>query len=91
LTLPFLEILYTQFQVTMGSIEQTLPIRAKATKPTFPKEANTIEYAESLDAKDHMRSFREKFTIPSKANIKATKLAKPGENTARHDFPRPRD
>jgi len=62
----------------MGSIEQALPFRAKATKPTFPKEANTKEYAESLDAKDHMRSFREKFTIPSKANIKATKLAKPG-------------
>jgi len=62
----------------MGSIEQTLPLRPTTTKPTFPKEANTKEYAESLDAKDHMRSFREKFIIPSKANIKATKLEKPG-------------
>jgi len=62
----------------MGSIEQAIPIVAKLSKPTFPKEAKTIEYAESLDAKDHMRLFRDKFTIPSKANIKATKLAKPG-------------
>ncbi|KAG9247066.1 kynureninase [Calycina marina] len=62
----------------MGSIEQSLAFRPKTTKPTFPSEANTQDYAASLDANDHMRSFREKFTIPSKANIKATKLAKPG-------------
>jgi kynureninase len=47
-------------------------------KPTFPAEANTLEYAQSLDAKDHMRGFRDKFIIPSKANIKTKKLAKPG-------------
>ncbi|KAH8596172.1 kynureninase [Bisporella sp. PMI_857] len=64
----------------MGSIEQEFPIRenVKITKPSFPSEANTIEYAKSLDAKDHLRYFREQFIIPSKANIKATKVEKPG-------------
>jgi len=47
-------------------------------KPTFPAEANTLEYARSLDAKDHLRAFRKQFTIPSKSNIKATKVVKPG-------------
>ncbi|RDW84497.1 kynureninase-2 [Coleophoma cylindrospora] len=58
----------------MGSIAQPLALA----KPTFPAEANSQDYARSLDAKDHMRSFRERFIIPSKANIKAKKLAKPG-------------
>jgi kynureninase len=52
-------------------------------KPTFPTEANTLEYAQSLDAKDHMRHFRDQFIIPSKANIKSKKVAKPGKT---HDF-----
>lgn len=59
----------------MGSIA----IEPQCTKPSFPAEANSLEYAQSLDAKDHMRSFREKFVIPSKTNIKAKKLSKPGE------------
>jgi kynureninase len=59
----------------MGSVEQP---SMKVEKPSFPSEANSLEYAQSLDAKDHMRKFRDQFIIPSKANIKATKLAKPG-------------
>ncbi|KAI9053232.1 hypothetical protein LZ554_002199 [Drepanopeziza brunnea f. sp. 'monogermtubi'] len=58
----------------MGSImleEQQTP------KHVFPAEANTLEYAQSLDAKDHLRSFREKFIIPSKSNIKTRTLVKP--------------
>jgi kynureninase len=47
-------------------------------KPTFPGEANTLEYAKSLDSKDHLRLFRQQFKIPSKPNIKATKLVKQG-------------
>jgi kynureninase len=47
-------------------------------KPTFPDEANTLEYAKSLDAKDHLRTFRDQFIIPSKSNIKAKKVVKPG-------------
>ena len=48
-------------------------------KPTFPDNAATREYAASLDAADPLGSFRHKFIIPSKANITAKKLAKPGE------------
>lgn len=48
------------------------------TKPTFPENAATKEYAASLDAADPLRAFREKFIIPSKANIASKKLAKPG-------------
>ncbi|KAL3419502.1 biosynthesis of nicotinic acid protein [Phlyctema vagabunda] len=59
----------------MGSVE---PAQVKLVKPTFPVEADTLEYAQSLDAKDHLRSFRNRFIIPSKANIKSKKLAKPG-------------
>jgi kynureninase len=63
----------------MGSIatEQTVDTVAK---PTFPAEAVRKEYAQSLDDKDHLRDFRDKFIIPSKANIKSKKLAKPGQH-----------
>jgi kynureninase len=59
----------------MGSIAQE---PQAVTKSTFPAEALTLEYAQSLDAKDPLRSFRSKVTIPSKANIKSTKVVKPG-------------
>jgi hypothetical protein len=63
----------------MGSIA-TEQSPLKMAKPSFPSEANTKEYAQSLDAKDHMRSFREKFIIPSKANVKSKRVAKPGKS-----------
>ncbi|KAL4804456.1 kynureninase 2 [Aspergillus unguis] len=47
-------------------------------KPTFPDNAASQEYAASLDAADPLAGFREKFIIPSKANIASKKLAKPG-------------
>ena len=48
-------------------------------KPTtFPAEAATHEHAALLDAADPLREFRDKFIIPSKANIATKKLAKPG-------------
>ncbi|EYE99933.1 kynureninase [Aspergillus ruber CBS 135680] len=47
-------------------------------KPEFPADAGTKEYAASLDAADPLRSFRDEFIIPSKANIACKKLAKPG-------------
>jgi kynureninase len=59
----------------MGSIAIDLP---QSVKPAFGADANSIEYARSLDAKCHMRSFREKFIIPSKADMKAKKVVKPG-------------
>lgn len=60
----------------MGSI--AIEEHQKFSKPSFSAEANTLEYAKSLDAKDHLRSFREKFIIPSKANTKTKKVVKPG-------------
>lgn len=47
-------------------------------KPEFPADADTKEYAASLDAADPLRGFRDEFIIPSKANIASKKLAKPG-------------
>ncbi|PLN86324.1 kynureninase [Aspergillus taichungensis] len=47
-------------------------------KPVFPAEAGTKEYAAALDAADQLAGFRDKFIIPSKANIATKKLAKPG-------------
>lgn len=44
----------------------------------FPAEAATKEYAASLDSSDSLAAFREKFIVPSKANIASKKLAKPG-------------
>ncbi|KAG4412465.1 Kynureninase (L-kynurenine hydrolase) [Cadophora malorum] len=61
----------------MGSIMPEEQQQQQTIKPTFAQEANTLEYAQSLDAKDHMRSFREKFIIPSKSNIKTKKVVQP--------------
>jgi hypothetical protein len=59
----------------------TTPVASQAESSKFqpfPAHATSLEYAQSLDAADPLRSFREKFIIPSKENLKATKLAKPG-------------
>ena len=50
----------------------------KPSKPVFPADADTKEYAASLDAADPLRGFRDEFIIPSKANIASKQLAKPG-------------
>ena len=50
----------------------------KPSKPVFPADADTREYAASLDAADPLRGFRDEFIIPSKANIACKQLAKPG-------------
>jgi kynureninase len=47
-------------------------------KPLFPAEANSLEFAQSLDGKDQLRSFRQKFIIPSKTNIKSKSVTTPG-------------
>jgi kynureninase len=61
----------------MGSI--AVEEQQQMKKPSFPAEANSLKFAQSLDAKDHLRSFREKFIIPSKANIKSKTVSKPGQ------------
>ncbi|CAL3961885.1 unnamed protein product [Diplocarpon coronariae] len=58
----------------MGSIT---PEEQQALEPSFPAEANTLQYAQSLDAKDPLRSFREQFIIPSKSNLQTKKVVKP--------------
>ena len=60
----------------MGSI--AIEEQTKVSKVSYPKEANTLDYAKSLDARDHLREFRSKFIIPSKANLKATTVSTPG-------------
>lgn len=62
----------------MGSIEVSVRPKVSEVKPKFSAEANTEAYAKSLDAEDPLRSFRDKFIIPSKANLKAKGLNKPG-------------
>lgn len=49
-----------------------------AIKPVFPADADTKEYAASLDEADPLCNFRDEFIIPSKANIACKRLAKPG-------------
>ena len=44
----------------------------------FAAEANTLEYAQSQDAKDELRHLRSEFIIPSKTNLRSRNLAKPG-------------
>jgi len=51
----------------------------KSPKPSFPAEATSKEYAISLDKSDPLRSLRDEFIIPSKANLASKKLAKPGK------------
>lgn len=56
----------------------TLSNGTKPSKPAFPADADTKEYAASLDAADPLRGFRGEFIIPSKASIACKQLAKPG-------------
>jgi hypothetical protein len=48
-------------------------------KIVFPRDANTEEYARKLDSQDPMRSFRDKFIIPTKDSLKRKQLEKAGE------------
>lgn len=57
-----------------------VPLAIRSSKPVYPETAATKDYAASLDASDPLKDFRNKFIIPSKANINSKKLAKPGMN-----------
>lgn len=63
---------------TAATSSSIMSTNGTLSKPEFPANAASKEYAASLDAADPLASFREKFIIPSKANIASTKLAKPG-------------
>ncbi|KAK5090795.1 Kynureninase (L-kynurenine hydrolase) [Lithohypha guttulata] len=43
----------------------------------FPAEATALDYAKSQDAKDSLQHLRSEYIIPSKANLKARRLAQP--------------
>lgn len=61
-------------------IESETPMLSSMTSK-FPTEAHTEDYARSLDAQDPLRSFREKYIIPSKASLKSTTLSKPDQSS----------
>jgi len=58
------------------------PSKVETEKPSitfdFPEDANTLEYAKAQDLKEPLRDLRGEYIIPSKANLKSTRLAKPG-------------
>ena len=54
------------------------PSRITTSPYSFPAEADSLEYAKSQDTKDPLHHLRSEYVIPSKANLKARKLAKPG-------------
>lgn len=54
------------------------PSRVQVSPYDFPAEANSLEYAQSQDTKEPLRHLRDEYIIPSKANLKARKLAKAG-------------
>lgn len=62
----------------MGSIE--LPTHLKA---IFPSEANSEEYARSLDAKSSLRHLRDDFVIPTKKSLKTKTATRHGMNYSR--------
>ncbi|KAK4549369.1 Kynureninase 1 [Oleoguttula mirabilis] len=43
-------------------------------QPKFSGDANTLEYAESLDASDSLRHLRDQFILPTKASLKKKAL-----------------
>ena len=42
--------------------------------PSFPAEANTLQYAQSLDAQDEIGHLRGEFLIPTKRSLKKKAL-----------------
>ncbi|KAK3994249.1 putative kynureninase [Cladorrhinum sp. PSN332] len=52
-------------------------------KPTFPPEADTIEYAKLLDSQDKLSHLRDQFNIPTRGSLKKKALngTIPGETT----------
>ena len=65
-------------------------LRGEGPKAEFPSHATDQDYARLLDAQDPLRTFREKFIIPSKADIEGSHvLFKPeaGSSAPKHSVP----
>ncbi|KAK4224227.1 putative kynureninase [Podospora fimiseda] len=56
-------------------------------KPTYPPEADTLEYARLLDSQDKLSHLRDEFIIPTRDSLKKTALdgTIPGETTNDND------
>ncbi|KAG5981312.1 Kynureninase 1, partial [Claviceps digitariae] len=42
--------------------------------PKFPQDAQTLAFAQRLDAQDHLRHLRNEFVLPTKASLKKKAL-----------------
>ncbi|EPE06502.1 kynureninase [Ophiostoma piceae UAMH 11346] len=56
------------------SFNETLAVLRAGQKPQFPGNANSLDYARSMDGQDPLRHLRGEYIIPSKAMIKKRKL-----------------
>lgn len=50
--------------------------------PNFPPDANSLEFAKSLDAQDDLSHMREQFNIPTKGSLRRKTLKPTATGTA---------
>ncbi|EGO57264.1 hypothetical protein NEUTE1DRAFT_145950 [Neurospora tetrasperma FGSC 2508] len=58
----------------MNDFASKVKVLRDGQKPEFPPNANTLEYAQSLDAQDQLSHFRDEFIIPTRASLKKKAL-----------------
>ncbi|KAK1774770.1 pyridoxal phosphate-dependent transferase [Copromyces sp. CBS 386.78] len=58
----------------MSDFASKVKVLRDGQKPQFPSNANTQEYAQSLDAQDELRHFRHEFIIPTRGSLKKKAL-----------------
>lgn len=58
----------------MNDFASKVKVLRDGQKPEFPFNANTLEYAQSLDAQDQLSHFRDEFIIPTRASLKKKAL-----------------
>lgn len=58
----------------MSDFASKVKVLRDGQKPEFPSNANTLEYAQFLDAHDELRHFRDEFIIPTRASLKKKAL-----------------
>lgn len=49
-------------------------VLAAGSQPAFPADANTVDFARSLDAQDPIRHLRDEFIFPTKTSLKKKAL-----------------
>lgn len=58
----------------MSDFASKVKVLREGQKPEFPSNANTLQYAQSLDAQDELRHFRDEFIIPTRGSLKKKAL-----------------